>query len=129
VALLFGRAAHLYNVPHSAHSSLQPDDAVHQRAALNAWVSGLTRDEFAAAAADFRFPVGSIDRPEWAPAAVTAARLAWFDRLEAGGGQPLLDRYHPTILLLPAGHRPPRPAGAWLVRQTTDRWVLWERAP
>jgi hypothetical protein len=58
IAVLYGQAGLLYMAPYTAHACLLSDDEVHQRAALNAWVSGLSRDELIEASDAQPFSVG-----------------------------------------------------------------------
>jgi hypothetical protein len=112
VAVLAGRAGQLYQFNQTSHSSLIPDEEVHLRHALNAWLRGLSRDEYGREAASRPFPGGAVTKPSWRPEAVAARRLELFDRLESDPAEAaaMLDRFDPTALLRPTADGPPRVA-------------------
>lgn len=129
VALLFGRAGQLYQFDQSACSSMIPLDEVHERHALNAWLMGLGRDEYAAIAGKSLIQVGPSDprRLEWRPEEVARARLTIFDRLEAADAGDLLSRYRPNRLLRRASAGPPPRGGPWTRLAEGGAWALWGR--
>jgi hypothetical protein len=131
VALLPGYGGQLYQFDQTAVSSMIPDTAVHERHALNAWLRGLTLEQYLREAARDPLPSGEITDPTWTPAAVRQTRGDIFRDLLAGRTAALLDRYRPSVLLRPTRSGPPPRYGPW-VRVAPDapgEWALWRRDP
>lgn len=126
IALVFSRSALLFHFPHSSHSSMIPDQEVHERHALNAWLLGYDRARYAEIAGDSRFSVGAAVKPEWKKEAVLAARLKLFDRIDADP-RPFMKRYHPNVLLTRADAPKPTRGGSWRSIASSDAWTLWKR--
>lgn len=129
VAILFGRSGQLYQFDQSACSSMISQDEVHERHALNGWLMGLGRDEYAETAAKSPIQVGPPDprRSDWGREEVARARLVIFDRLESGDVDELLSRYRPNRLLRPASEGPPPRGGPWTRLVEDGGWALWGR--
>jgi hypothetical protein len=126
VALLFTRCAQLYQFPYTWNSFI-PDEAVHQRHALNGWLQGLDRETYAATAAADRVDYGK--QSAWRPQAVQQARVALFDQLLRHPDPELVERYRADYLLLPAAAPTPERAGPWTLIQQSSHWNLWCRLP
>ncbi len=126
VALLLGRSGMLFQDPHTSHSTLIPDREVHERHALNAWLQGISAEDYAKTCAIGRFQVGAESLPEWEPDAVAAARLAIFRAIEADNGKALLSRYRPDVLLLPADLPSPPRGGPWSLLLRGKSWSVWK---
>src|SRR5262249_47480311 len=119
----------LYQYDHTLCSSVTSDREVHERHALNAWLQGMSEDEYRQVAGRDKFPVGEVLEPGWQPDAVTSARAAIFRALLAGGSTPLLARCRPHYLLRPSAAGPPPAArgGPWAVVKSGGEWALWTR--
>ena len=129
LALLMSRAGQLYQDPHSSHSSAIADQEVHERFALNAWLSRTSREELVIKSREGMFENGFVyPTTAWNADAVAARRLAIFLEIEKSAGQPLLDRYRPTTVLAPTGSPAP-PGGPWRKLGATNQWTLWHHGP
>lgn len=127
VALLLTRCGQLYQEPHTAHSSVVPDQEVNERHALNGWLLGLDLDGYKGTALPERFQVGPSARPEWRPLAVADARAAIFQRLMAGSAGDLVEKYRPDALLLPATSPRPERLGPWTEVGHTAQFRIWRK--
>ena len=128
VALLFTQGGQLYQEPYLAHNSLVPDQDVHERYALNAWLLGVDRASYVRSSSDVDFTEipQMTTRSEWSDAEVTKRRIAVFDALLAGRSETLLKRHHPDYLLQPASSSPPERGGTWTKVATSGKWTLWK---
>jgi hypothetical protein len=131
VAALFGFGGQLYQYDHTLCSSVTSDEEVHERHALNAWLQGMSLEEYLKVAGRDKFPVGEVLEPGWQPDAVTSARAAIFRDLLAGRSAALLARYRPNYLLRPSAAGPPPPdrGGPWVRVEAGGEWAFWERGP
>jgi len=127
VALLLGFGGQLYQYDQTVVSSVIPDAEVHERHALNAWLLGLSLDEYVADAARSTAVSASVDDPNWLPAALRATRGAIFRSLLAGHSDALLARYRPDALLRPARLGLPPRGGPWVRVDAPGPWALWRR--
>ncbi len=124
VGLLLGDGGQLYQYPHTSHSSAIPDQDVHERFALNAWLTNRTREELVAESKQTAFENGYDD-----PTAnsnketVATKRLEIFDELERTGGSRLLKKYQPNWILMRSDGNLPR--GRWVMDASTGPWTLW----
>ena len=127
MGLLFARCGLLYSTPYS-WTSLIPDDDLHLRHALNAWLQGLSSSGYAEVAGQDKY-ADDLPQPQYRTEAVREARLAIFRQLvrEPAFRAVLLTRYRPEYLLLPAIAPEPRRAGPWRLIDKSPRWALWER--
>jgi len=128
VALLFSRAGQLYQVPHTSQTSLISDREVNERHALNAWLMGFERADYAAEARPETWRRGVAADTADELDTIAQNRLAIFDALEKDGAPALLARYRPCALLLPTGAAPPRRGGVWTSLAKSPRWTLWRVA-
>lgn len=126
VALLFTRCGQLYQDPYSSHNSMISNREVNERHALNAWLQGISFEQYMDSSSDTPFQVGPLTDPAWEPATISADRARIFNALQQDPA-PLLARYRPTALLLNATDKPPLQSGAWRVAQSTGDWKLWLR--
>jgi hypothetical protein len=117
VALLSTRSARLYEYDQSWISSPIPSEDVDQRFALNSWLQGLDTSEFS------RIVRAQSHTSE----AHKRLEIEVFQKLLDGAGDRLIERYRPSVLLLPASARAPDRAGPWSQVAGTPRWVLWKR--
>lgn len=128
VALLGGFSGLLYQFDQTSVSSTIPDIEVHERHALNAWLNGLSLDDYVVETRRVKFPGGEIVDPSWLPNAVTAARVAIFRDLLDGRADDLLARYRPNVLLRATADGPPPRGGPWTrVDAPAGVWSLWTR--
>ena len=126
VAVLFSRCALLYSSPYS-WTSLIPDNVLHERHALNAWLQGLDEPAYAAVAGSDKY-ADNLPDPAHQTAAVCAERLAVFRKLsERPFAKALLARYRPGALLLAADAPAPTRAGPWHLIEACPGWRLWGR--
>jgi hypothetical protein len=101
-----------------------------RRIALNAYLSGMSRDEFEAKE---RFDLDHLQNgPEMRDAAKRAARLAsrlsFFDQIAADPGA-AIERYHVGYVALPAGSPRPSTLGSdWSLLQDGPAWEVWVRS-
>lgn len=120
----------LFHEPHSAHTSLMPDDEVIERYTLNYWLMGGTRESLVnrPPAEVFKMYIFADTRPEWDREKIRARQLAVFDGLEKGESAALMQKYTPGWLLLPADsvEKPPVRGGKWRKAGQSATYVLWQ---
>lgn len=126
VAILFGRCGQLYNVPHTSHRSLIPDDEVHLRHAANAWLQGVSEEQYRIDARDPHFSMTPSSRPEWQADAVAESRMMLFQEIEKNPTK--IERFQANAIL--TRRTAPRPRGdGWIETARTNEWILWTKSP
>lgn len=124
----------LYHFPFSSQISLMSLDEVLDRSSLTFWLCGYSRQTLADMPDDqvIRVQPQQATRPEFEPAAVRAAILQRFDRLEASPEEArrLMSQFRPEWLLLEKSRHaiPPRRGGSWKRAATTELHELWTLA-
>jgi hypothetical protein len=103
-----------------------PIQLLHERHALNGWLTGMSREEYAATCGE---SYGAPFKPPlWTVEQTRAARLALFDEIVGGAGKALVERERVTSLLLHTSAPTPVRGGSWTRVGTGSRWSLWSRA-
>jgi hypothetical protein len=134
VALLFSRCSLLNHRLQLMTLSLIPDQELHERDALDAWLRGddlasykrtyLPLQEEPAELPQWGFTYA--DDPRWPRGEIRAERLRLF-RLLLDGERALIDRYHVDGLLRPTSDGVPPRGGPWVLRSHSGTWSLWTR--
>lgn len=102
-----------------------PIGLLHERHALNGWLTGMSREEYAATCGE---SYGAPFKPPlWTAEQTRASRLAIFDKIVAGWGDALVKRERVTSLLLHANAPTPARGGSWTRVGTGSHWSLWSR--
>ena len=127
IALILSHAGQLYEFDQTMVSSLIPDAQLHERNALNAWLRGLSLEEYLLEISNTPLPALSSTDPAWRRDALAATRSAIFIALEAGRSAELLDRYRPSALLRLSNLGPPPRGGEWRSTADSSQWTLWRR--
>ncbi len=116
-------ATPLYFSPYT-WSSMIPDATLDERHALNAWLQGYDLAGYAR--------LVEQDTERWTHShypheEIWPRRRRIFRRILDGGAGPLLRRYRPRYLLLPADRPEPTRGGPWAVSARNTSWTLWKR--
>lgn len=122
----------LFHEPHTAHTSLIPDQEVHERYVLNYWLMGGSREELETRPSNkvFKMFIFADTRPEWDRETVKLAQLEIFNRLEQDNGTKLMKFYEPKWLLLPVDSlkNPPVRGGKWHSVAQSGQFILWKKS-
>jgi hypothetical protein len=128
LALLFTPAGKLFAFPHTLDSSLISEREVDERHALNAWLMGWNRDEYAARCRPRAFHVIVHEDEARKVDEVAQHRLQIFDTLENGRAAELAARFRVCALLLPSSAPKPTRLGPWTEAGQSPEWTLWTRS-
>ncbi len=120
VALLLTDSGQLYQYDQTMHSTLAPLQEVHERKALNAWLNGMSLQEYLD-------EIGREEHPS-GPSEVES-REAIYRKLLSGKFDDLLARYRPTHLIRPETQGSPNESrgGPWILAGSRGGWMLWRR--
>ena len=127
IAMILSHAGQLYQFDQTMVSSLIPDEQLHERNALNAWLRGLSLEEYLLEISNAPLPALSSTDPAWRVDALAATRSAIFLGLERGRSTELLNRYRPNTLLRASLLGPPPRGGMWWSAAASHEWTLWKR--